>query len=180
MIRDQETMQILLDSIRSFVNEELIPREEEVAETDQIPDDIVAQMRDMGMFGLTIPEEFGGLGVTMEEEVNIAFELGRTSPAFRSFIGTNNGIGSIGILLDGTDEQKSRYLPRLASGEILSSFCLTEPDSGSDAASLRTTAVKDGNEYIINGTKRRMPASSPSWRAPTRTSKVPKVSAPSS
>ena len=77
MIRDQETMQILLDSIRSFVNEELIPREEEVAETDQIPDDIVAQMRDMGMFGLTIPEEFGGLGVTMEEEVNIAFELGR-------------------------------------------------------------------------------------------------------
>ncbi|MCE0731906.1 acyl-CoA dehydrogenase family protein [Halomonas sp. G15] len=154
MIRDQETLQILLDSIRSFVNEVLVPREEEVAETDEIPADIASQMRDMGLFGLTIPEEFGGLGVTMEEEVNIAFELGRTSPAFRSFIGTNNGIGSIGILLDGTDEQKATYLPRLASGEILSSFCLTEPDSGSDAASLRTTAVKDGDGYLINGTKR--------------------------
>ncbi len=111
-------------------------------------------MRDMGLFGLTIPEEFGGLGVTMEEEVNIAFELGRTSPAFRSFIGTNNGIGSIGILLDGTSAQKADYLPKLASGEILSAFCLTEPDSGTDAASLRTTAVRDGNDYIINGTKR--------------------------
>ncbi|MDY7117697.1 acyl-CoA dehydrogenase family protein [Halomonas sp. SSL-5] len=154
MIRDQETLQILLDSIRSFVNEVLVPREEEVAETDEIPADIASQMRDMGLFGLTIPEEFGGLEVTMEEEVNIAFELGRTSPAFRSFIGTNNGIGSIGILLDGTDEQKATYLPRLASGEILSSFCLTEPDSGSDAASLKTTAVKDGDGYLINGTKR--------------------------
>ncbi|MGY4877869.1 acyl-CoA dehydrogenase family protein [Vreelandella aquamarina] len=154
MIRDQETMQLLLDSIRSFVQEELIPREEEVAESDDIPEDIVSQMRDMGLFGLTIPEEFGGLGVTMEEEVNIAFELGRTSPAFRSYIGTNNGIGSIGILVDGTDEQKAHYLPRLASGDILSSFCLTEPDSGSDAASLRTTAVKDGDDYLINGTKR--------------------------
>lgn len=154
MIRDQETMQILLDSIRSFVKEELITREEEVAESDEIPEDIVSQMRDMGLFGLTIPEEFGGLGVTMEEEVNIAFELGRTSPAFRSFIGTNNGIGSIGILLDGTSAQKANYLPKLASGEILSAFCLTEPDSGTDAASLRTTAVRDGNDYIINGTKR--------------------------
>lgn len=111
MIRDQETMQLLLDSIRNFVQEELIPREEEVAESDEIPEDIVSQMRDMGLFGLTIPEEYGGLGVTMEEEVNIAFELGRTSPAFRSFIGTNNGIGSIGILVDGTDEQKANYLP---------------------------------------------------------------------
>lgn len=154
MIRDQETMQLLLDSIRNFVKEELIPREEEVAESDEIPEDIASQMRDMGLFGLTIPEEFGGLGVTMEEEVNIAFELGMTSPAFRSYIGTNNGIGSIGILLDGTDEQKANYLPRLASGEILSSFCLTEPDSGSDAASLRTSAVKDGDDYLINGTKR--------------------------
>ncbi|MCD6005193.1 acyl-CoA dehydrogenase family protein [Halomonas sp. IOP_6] len=154
MIRDQETMQLLLDSIRSFVKEALIPREEEIAESDEIPDDIASQMRDMGLFGLTIPEEYGGLGVTMEEEVNIAFELGRTSPAFRSFIGTNNGIGSIGILLDGTNEQKANYLPRLASGEILSAFCLTEPDSGSDAASLRTTAIKDGDNYLINGTKR--------------------------
>ncbi|PRB81475.1 acyl-CoA dehydrogenase family protein [Pseudomonas sp. MYb185] len=154
MIRDSETLQILLDSIRQFVNQELIPREHEVAETDTIPADIVEQMKEMGLFGLTIPEQFGGLGVTMEEEVSIAFELGRTSPAFRSYIGTNNGIGSIGILLDGTDEQKAHYLPKLAAGEYLSSFCLTEPDSGSDAASLKTTAVRDGDFYVLNGTKR--------------------------
>ena len=154
MIRDPETLQILLDSIHQFVNKELIPRENEVADTDTMPADIVEQMKDMGLFGLTIPEEYGGLGVTMEEEVNIAFELGRTSPAFRSYIGTNNGIGSIGILLDGTAEQKDQYLPQLASGELLSSFCLTEPDAGSDAASLKTTAVRDGDFYVINGTKR--------------------------
>jgi acyl-CoA dehydrogenase len=154
MIRDPETLQILLDTIRQFVNETLIPRENEVAETDEMPADIVQQMKELGLFGLTIPEDFGGLGVTMEEEVNIAFELGRTSPAFRSYIGTNNGIGSIGILLDGTDEQKAEYLPKLAAGEFLSSFCLTEPDSGSDAASLKTTAVRDGDVYVINGTKR--------------------------
>jgi acyl-CoA dehydrogenase len=154
MIRDTETLQILLDSLRQFVNEALIPRENEVAETDNIPEDIVSQLQEMGLFGLTIPEEFGGMGVTMEEEVNIAFELGRTSPAFRSYIGTNNGIGSIGILLDGSQEQKSKYLPKLASGELLSAFCLTEPDSGSDAASLKTTAIRDGDHYIINGTKR--------------------------
>tara|TARA_Y100001949_G_scaffold84759_1_gene71588 strand:- start:1763 stop:2917 length:1155 start_codon:yes stop_codon:yes gene_type:complete len=154
MIRDPETLQILLDSIRQFVNEALIPRENEVAETDSMPADIVEQMKEMGLFGLTIPEDFGGLGVTMEEEVNIAFELGRTSPAFRSYIGTNNGIGSIGILLDGTDEQRAKYLPKLAAGDFLSAFCLTEPDSGSDAASLKTTAVRDGDFYVINGTKR--------------------------
>jgi acyl-CoA dehydrogenase len=154
MIRDPETLTLLLDSIRQFVDQELIPRENEVAETDAIPEDIVQQMRDMGLFGLTIPEEYGGLGVTMEEEVNIAFELGRTSPAFRSYIGTNNGIGSIGILIDGTAEQKAHFLPKLASGELLSSFCLTEPDAGSDAASLKTTAVRDGDSYILNGTKR--------------------------
>lgn len=154
MIRDTETLQILLDSLRQFVDEVLIPRENEVAETDAIPEDIVRQMREMGLFGLTLPEEFGGLGVTMEEEVNIAFELGRTSPAFRSYIGTNNGIGSIGILLDGTPTQKQDYLPKLAAGELLSAFCLTEPDAGSDAASLKTTAVRNGDHYILNGTKR--------------------------
>ena len=154
MIRDTETLQILLDSLRQFVSEVLIPRENEVAETDTIPSDIVDQMREMGLFGLTIPEAYGGLGVTMEEEVNIAFELGRTSPAFRSYIGTNNGIGSIGILLDGTEDQRNQYLPKLASGELLSSFCLTEPDAGSDAGSLKTTAVRDGDYYLLNGTKR--------------------------
>ncbi|WP_248749306.1 acyl-CoA dehydrogenase family protein [Pseudomonas sp. MWU15-20650] len=154
MIRDPQTLHILVDAIAQFVNEALIPRENEVAETDEIPADIVGQFQDMGLFGLTIPEAYGGLGLTMEEEVTIAFELGRTSPAFRSYFGTNNGIGSIGILLDGTEAQKAHYLPLLASGQLLSSFCLTEPDSGSDAASLKTTAVRDGDHYLINGTKR--------------------------
>ena len=154
MIRDIGALDGILDSIRSFVNDALIPREHEVAETDEIPTDIIATMRELGLFGLTIPEEYGGLGVTMEEEVSIAFELGRASPAFRSYIGTNNGIGSIGIVLDGTDGQKAKYLPRLASGELIGSFCLTEPDAGSDAGSLKTQAVMDGNHYVINGTKR--------------------------
>ena len=154
MIRDAQTLHILVDAIAQFVDEALIPRENEVAETDEIPADIVSQFQDMGLFGQTIPEAYGGLGLTMEEEVTIAFELGRTSPAFRSYFGTNNGIGSIGILLDGTDAQKEHYLPLLASGELLSSFCLTEPDSGSDAASLKTTAMRDGDHYVINGTKR--------------------------
>ncbi len=154
MIRDIETLDGILTSIHRFVNDALIPREHEVAETDEIPDDIIAMMRELGLFGLTIPEEYGGLGVTMEEEVSIAFELGRTSPAFRSYIGTNNGIGSIGILLDGTEGQKAKYLPRLASGELIGSFCLTEPEAGSDAGSLKTQAVMDGNHYVINGTKR--------------------------
>jgi acyl-CoA dehydrogenase len=154
MIRDQETQTLLQDSVRRFVKEKLVPREEEVAETDAIPADILAAMRELGLFGLTIPEQYDGLGLTMEEEVNIAFELGQTSPAFRSMIGTNNGIGSLGILLDGTDVQKQAYLPRLASGELIGSFCLTEPEAGSDAAALTTTARRAGDEYILNGTKR--------------------------
>lgn len=154
MIRDQDLLEQLLGTIRDFVKNELVPLEHEVAETDQIPESIVQQMRELGLFGLTIPEEFGGLGITMEEEVNVAFELGQTSPAFRSLIGTNNGIGSSGIIIDGTDEQKQKYLPKYASGEIIGSFCLTEPDAGSDAASLKTSAVKDGDYYILNGTKR--------------------------
>ena len=154
MIRDPDTLDFLVTTIGRFVDEVLIPNEEMVAETDAIPESVVTAMRELGLFGLTIPEEFGGLGVTMEEEVRIVFELGRASPAFRSYIGTNNGIGSIGIVLDGTQEQKEKYLPRLASGEYLSAFCLTEPDAGSDAASLKTRAVLDGDDYVINGTKR--------------------------
>ena len=154
MIRDEQMLEQLLSTLRDFVQNELRPLEHEVDETDAIPEHIVQQMREMGLFGLTIPEEFGGLGITMEEEVRVAFELGHTSAAFRSLIGTNNGIGSSGILIDGTEEQKQKYLPRYASGEIIGSFCLTEPDSGSDAAALKTSAVKDGDFYILNGTKR--------------------------
>jgi acyl-CoA dehydrogenase len=154
MIRDQETLNILLDSIRRFVREVLLPNENAVAETDQIPPAIVDQMRELGLFGLSIPDAYGGLQLTMEEEVRVAFEIAYTSPAFRSLIGTNNGIGSQGIVIDGTEAQKQHYLPRLAAGEIIGAFALTEPGSGSDAASLRTSAVRDGDDYIINGTKR--------------------------
>ena len=154
MIRDPETLDALLDSVRRFVRERLVPAENEVAETDAIPPAIVQAMREMGLFGLTIPEAYGGLGLTMEEEVRVLFEFCRTSPAFRSVFGSTVGIGSQGILMDGTPEQKVRYLPRMASGELIASFALTEPDAGSDAASLRTTAVRDGDDYVINGTKR--------------------------
>ena len=154
MIRDEETLKLLLDGVRRFVREVLLPHEQEVAETDQIPPAVVAQMRELGLFGLSIPEAYGGLQLTMEEEVRVAFEIAYTSPAFRSLIGTNNGIGSQGIVIDGTEEQKRHYLPKLAAGEIIGSFALTEPGSGSDAASLHTTAVRDGGHYILNGTKR--------------------------
>ncbi|WP_180007406.1 MULTISPECIES: acyl-CoA dehydrogenase family protein [unclassified Acinetobacter] len=154
MIRDQETLDQLVDTIRQFVDGVLIPNEELMAETDEMPPHVVQQMKELGLFGLTIPDQYEGLGLTMEEEVIIAFELGRTSPAFRSYIGTNNGIGAAGLIIDGTEEQKQQFLPKFASGEIIGSFCLTEPNSGSDAASLKTTAVKDGDEYILNGTKR--------------------------
>ena len=134
MIRDPDLLTDLLATIRRFVAERLVPLEDEVARTDHIPAEIADEMRRLGLFGMTIPEEYGGLGVTAEEEMLIAFELGRTSPAFRSLIGTNNGIGSQGILIDGTEEQRQSYLPRLASGELVGSFALTEPDAGSDAA----------------------------------------------
>ncbi|MBB6011399.1 acyl-CoA dehydrogenase [Aquamicrobium lusatiense] len=154
MALDSETLDQLLETIRRFVRERLVPLEHQVAENDAIPAEIITAMREMGLFGLSIPEEHGGLGLSMEEEVCVAFELGRTSPAFRSLIGTNNGIGSQGIVIDGTEEQKRKYLPRLASGELVGSFALTEPEAGSDAGSLRTSARRDGDFYVLNGTKR--------------------------
>jgi acyl-CoA dehydrogenase len=154
MIRDPEITQAFLDSVRTFVNERLIPAENTVAETDQIPEEIVKEMKAMGLFGLTVPEEYGGLGVTMEEESLIMFEMGRASPAFRSLFGTTVGIGSQGILIDGTQAQKDHYLPKLASGELTASFALTEPEAGSDAGSLRTSARREGDVYVVNGSKR--------------------------
>ncbi|MEJ5019029.1 acyl-CoA dehydrogenase family protein [Ochrobactrum vermis] len=154
MIRDPETFQSLLGTIRRFVRERLMPVERRVEETNSIPTDVIDDMRAMGLFGLSIPEQYDGLGLTMEEEVLVGFELGYTSPAFRSVIGTNNGIGSQGIIADGTEAQKTYWLPRLASGEIIGSFALTEPDVGSDAGAVKTTAVKDGDVYILNGVKR--------------------------
>jgi acyl-CoA dehydrogenase len=132
----------------------LIPNEARLAAEDAVPPEILAEMKALGLFGLSIPEDYGGLGLTMEEEVQVGFALGRAAPAFRSIFGTNNGIGSQGILIDGTEEQKRRYVPKLASGEIISSFCLTEPDVGSDAGALKTSARREGNLYVLNGTKR--------------------------
>ena len=154
MIRDPGAFNQVRETIARFVRERLVPNEERLAEDDCIPSDILAEMRELGLFGLTIPEAYGGLGFTTEEEVRAAFELGQTSPAFRSVLGTNNGIGSQGIVIDGTEAQKRKYLPRLATGEIIGSFALTEPKAGSDAASLTTTAIRDGDHYVLNGTKR--------------------------
>ena len=154
MIRDEETINQLVDLIERFVRERLVPAENQVAEESGIPDDILREMKELGLFGLTIPEEYGGLGLTMEEEILVAIALGRTSPAFRSIMGTNNGIGSAAVVFNGSDAQKQKYLPKYATGEWISCFCLTEPEAGSDAASLKSTAVRDGDHYILNGSKR--------------------------
>jgi len=144
----------LVEAVRRFVTERLVPLEQSVAESDAIPPEIVEEMRALGLFGLSTPQEYGGLGLGLVDEMHIAFELGKTSPAFRSLFGTNVGIGSMGLVIDGTEAQKRQYLPRLASGEIIGSFCLTEPEAGSDAASIATTARREGDHYVLNGTKR--------------------------
>ena len=154
MIRDPDLLESLLETVRRFVRDRLMPAEAQVEETNAIPAGIVDEMRALGLFGMSIPEQYGGLGLTMEEEVMVALELGRTSAAFRSVIGTNNGIGSQGIIADGTDAQKAWWLPRMASGEVIGSFALTEPDVGSDAASVTTSARRERDHYILTGTKR--------------------------
>ena len=154
MPMDEDTLSALLDTVRRYVRERLVPSEARVADDDAIPAEIVAEMKEMGLFGLSVPEAYGGLGLSMEEEVRVVFEFAQCSPAFRSLIGTNNGIGSQGIVIDGTEAQKAKYLPGLASGDLVGSFALTEPDSGSDAGSLKTSARRDGDGYVLNGTKR--------------------------
>ena len=154
MTLDKNSFAIFIDTIKKFVDNKLIPREEEVSETNNIPDDVVTEMKKLGLFGISIPTEYGGSNLSMEQEVQLTFELGRASPAFRSIAGTNIGIGSQAIVMAGTKEQKNKYLPKLSTGEIIGSFALTEPDSGSDAMSITTSAKKVGNKYVINGTKR--------------------------
>jgi len=151
---DTETLDQLKQTVRRFVNERLIPLEQQVADSDQMPAEIIQEMRELGLFGLTIPEQYGGLGLNTFEECQVVMELGRAAPAFRSIIGTNNGIGSQGIVMDGTDAQKAHYLPLLASGEFIGSFALTEPDAGSDAGAVKTKALRDGDDFVITGTKR--------------------------
>ena len=154
MALDQESFDILLPAIQRFIRERLMPAENHLEEFDEVPADLIEDMKDMGLFGLTVPEQYGGIGLSVSQEVLVNYELGRTATAFRSVFGTNIGIGSQGILMDGTPEQKAEYLPKVASGELIMSFALTEPDAGTDAASLKTRAELDGDHYVLNGTKR--------------------------
>jgi acyl-CoA dehydrogenase len=154
MALDSETRDQLIDTVRRFVSERLRPLEAKVAEEDAMPADVVEEMKGLGLFGLSIPEAYGGLDLSMEDECLVAVELGRTSPAFRSTFGTNVGIGSQGLVMFGTEAQKEKYLPGIASGEIITSFALTEPEAGSDSANVQTRAIRDGDHYVLNGSKR--------------------------
>lgn len=154
MALDAETRDQLIDTVRRFVTERLRPLEAQVAEDDAMPQDVVEEMKALGLFGLSIPESYGGLDLSMEDECLVVVELGRTSPAFRSTFGTNVGIGSQALVMFGAEAQKEKYLPGIASGEIITSFALTEPEAGSDSGAVQTRAVRDGDHYVINGAKR--------------------------
>lgn len=151
---DPDISDEITSTVRRFVREKLVPLEAQVDETDEVPSAVVDEMRSLGLFGLAIPQDYGGIGLNMTQEAAVVKELGWTSPAFRSVIGSTVGIGSQGIVMDGTEEQKQEFLPRMAAGELIGSFCLTEPDAGSDAAALKTSARLDGDDYVLNGTKR--------------------------
>jgi len=154
MALDADTRQQLIETVRRFVAERLRPLEAKVAEDDRIPDAVLDEMKAMGLFGLSIPEAYGGLDLSMEDECLVMMEMGRTSPAFRSSFGTNVGIGSQGLVMFGDEDQKARYLPKIATGETIISFALTEPEAGSDSAAVQTRAILDGDVYVLNGTKR--------------------------
>ncbi|WP_213271117.1 acyl-CoA dehydrogenase family protein [Hyphomonas sp.] len=154
MAFDAETRAALIDQVRRFVTETCVPVEAQVGDEDAVPQPVVDAMKALGLFGIAVPEEYGGLDLDMETECLVAMELGQTSPAFRSVAGTNIGIGSQALVLFGTEAQKQKWLPGVASGDLIASFALTEPEAGSDAAGLKTRAVRDGDHYILNGTKR--------------------------
>lgn len=149
-----DELTVILDTVRRFVREQVVPCEEQIEETDAIPTELRRHAAEMGLFGFSLPEEHGGLGLGMVEEVQLAFELGYTTPAFRSMFGTNNGIAGQVLVNHGTDEQRAHWLPRLAAGETVAAFALTEAEAGSDPSGMRTTAVRDGDDYVITGTKR--------------------------
>lgn len=154
MIRDKDAFGAFLESIRRFVDRRLIPTEAQVSAEDRIPDDIVLEMRELGLFGLTIPEQYGGLDLSLEETVRVIAELCRASAAYRSYTAGNVGVCSQMLILGGTPAQQDEFLPDLASGKVIGSMCLTEPGAGSDAASIQTRAERCGEHYILNGTKR--------------------------
>ncbi|MBO0842507.1 MAG: acyl-CoA dehydrogenase family protein [Nocardioides sp.] len=152
-VSDEDFAEILA-ATRDFVRSRVLPRENEIMAADALPDDIRAAAAEMGLFGYAIPQEWGGLGLNLRQDVELAMELGYTSLALRSMIGTNNGIAGQVLVNFGTDEQKSAWLEPIASGEVVASFALTEPGAGSNPAGLRTRAVLDGDAYVINGGKR--------------------------
>ncbi len=142
-----ENLRMMQETVRRFVERDLEPISRQVEDEDRIPEETVQKMRDLGLFGLAIPEEYGGLGLGVLGECLVYQELSKTNACFRSRIGTNNGIGSQGIVIDGTEEQKQKYLPKLASGEWTACFALTEPEAGSDAAAIRTRAELKGDHW---------------------------------
>lgn len=143
----------ILAATRQFIRSQVVPRELEIMAADRVPDDIRDQAKNMGLFGYAIPQEWGGLGLNLVQDVELAMEFGYTSLALRSMFGTNNGIAGQVLVGFGTDEQKSRWLEGIASGEVVASFALTEPGAGSNPAGLRTKAVKDGDHWVLNGQK---------------------------
>ena len=153
MDHDPQLFDALLHDVRRFVREEANPREQEIERADAVPEDLVERMRTLGYFGWSIPRAFGGAGLSTEQLVRAAFELSQCSVAFRARVGTNTGIGSEALVADGSDDQKQCYLPQLASGELTGAFALTEADAGSDAVALRTTARREGDDYVLNGSK---------------------------
>ncbi|MCV7260097.1 acyl-CoA dehydrogenase family protein [Mycobacterium shimoidei] len=150
---DDEDFQAILAQTRQFVRTAVMPREQEILAADRVPDDLREQAKKMGLFGYAIPQEWGGLGLDLAQDVELAMELGYTSLAVRSMFGTNNGIAGQVLVGFGTDEQKARWLEALASGAV-ASFALTEAGAGSNPAGLRTKAVRDGDDWVISGEKR--------------------------
>ncbi|MEU2002433.1 acyl-CoA dehydrogenase family protein [Rhodococcus sp. NPDC019627] len=149
-----DDFQDILAQTRSFVRSAVVPREQEIMDADAIPEDIREAAKAMGLFGYAIPQEWGGLGLDLTQDVELAMEFGYTSLSLRSMFGTNNGIAGQVLVAFGTDEQKETWLERIASGEVVASFALTEPGAGSDPAGLRTKATRTGGGWIINGEKR--------------------------
>ena len=150
---DDDDFQQILAQTRQFVRTVVVPREQEILATDRVPDDLRQQAKDMGLFGYAIPQEWGGLGLDITQDVELAMELGYTSLALRSMFGTNNGIAGQVLVGFGTDEQKATWLEALASGKV-ASFALTEPGAGSNPAGLRTKAIRDDADWVISGEKR--------------------------
>ena len=151
---DAEDFGQVLDAVREFVRKEVVPRETEIDERDEIPAQVREKAAELGLFGWALPEEYGGLGLCMAEDVRLAIELGYTTPAFRSLFGTNNGIAGQAIVNYGTPDQRTRWLPRLAAGQAIASFALTEAEAGSDPSGLTSKAVRDGDRYRVTGVKR--------------------------